>query len=122
MCLGVALFPYTNITILFGSAMKNLKILHLTCDFLASNKNHARPLGPCQLFIHTNIMPLSQTCTPFLYVTHRKPGNRCPLPVPGPNAISNGTHHTCTQTHRTQSKTEKVKNSLLTVWKILGPK
>lgn len=116
----VALFPYANITILFGSAMKNLKILHLTCDFLASNKNHAK-VGE----FYNKVTPIKnhailQGCTPFLYTELPFPGNRVPIGIPEPITISNGlcslSH--CSLAHKVNPK---MKSRPLQVPGFLGP-
>lgn len=87
----VALFPYANITILFGSAMKNLKIFAShQCNFLASNKNHAKVGNSTNKPYLSKIMPLCQGCTPFLYTELPFLGNRVPIGVPGLLRICNG--------------------------------
>lgn len=77
----VALFPYANITILFGSAMKNLKNLasHMRL-FYAHNKNHATTRALANFSHHSkNYANLPELYPIFIRLT---PGMGQPLPAP----------------------------------------
>lgn len=64
--------------------------MHFTCDFLASNKNHARVGNFTHKVTSIKNHAIPQGCTPFLYTKLPFLGNRVPIGVPGPMAISNG--------------------------------
>ena len=70
--------------------MKNLKIFASQCNFLASNKNHAKEGEFYNKVTSIKNHAIPQSCTPFLYTELPFLGNRVPIQQPQVLRISNG--------------------------------